>query len=159
MSLSSSQPLSITLNGDPNYNMPQNSGYGDPQYLVTPPGNVFIGKPFLEVAFLSKALASNYTMQGFKINGMPVQFYNCDAHANSYFSIFPNLYNRPPTGRTSTAGPVNDDVITKSIFPNPYIGLPQDYLMFLEFQFGGCGGYFESNSAQTTILGANIGFR
>ena len=91
-------------------------------------------------------------------------FRNCDANPNGYVAVFPNRANNPysnyhyaPDG-WGTAGPCG--CIRNNLLDYPDEALmPDDFYMFTELHFGGCGCYGQTDETSNVMLGSTLGFR
>ena len=92
-------------------------------------------------------------------------FKNCDSNPNSYFALFPNFANRSPSTYTYRTYPYPFCInLFNSLIVNPPSNgvMPQEYFVFLETHWGGCGCFAQTDSRGTSVsgtLGAAIGFR
>jgi hypothetical protein len=96
------------------------------------------------------------------VNGVNITFVNCDGNPSSYFALFPDFSgSSPSTYAFSTSFTMYDNLVA-ALKTNPsHRVIPDDYFMFFEIQFGGCGMYTQSDARQNSkgIISAAIGFR
>lgn len=138
-------PLSIQYN--------QNINYATPQNYQT-------WAPYLYLGFLPLNEARQFSVQGYKANGLDFTFGNCDTNPNSYLAFFFNVKNGQPTTYHTRccyfklmrdwidiAGPASNN-------------LPSEFFFNFEMHMGGCGGYaINGYSTLQDISGAALGMR
>ena len=89
-------------------------------------------------------------------------FHNCDANPNSYMALFPNFDDLNSNGALS--GILFEFCVnifnSMQMKPSGTI-MPQEYFMFLETHWGGCGCYAETDGRDSVAetLDVAIGFR
>lgn len=124
--------LAVSQNDHTGYTQPVNKA------IIGQSGYLFFG-------VLDSASASvKGAIQGYKSNGIPVNFTNCDANPNSYIVLFPNHDELSPS--LYHAG--NDMFLRwAKTFTKVQAGLemPYKYFFFTEMHFGGCGIYISSD--------------
>lgn len=99
-------------------------------------------------------------MYHLQVNNFTMEFTNCDTNPSSYMALFP----KQPSSSTSTSSIYysNFNNVVNSLFTATTQIIPDEYYMFLESGFGGCGWYVQSSPRDATIpqvSGAAIGFR
>ena len=127
------KPLSVAQNSDAGYTQPLNKG------TIGASGYLFVGILDAVTARVKGAL------QGYKSNGIPINFTNCDANPNSYIALFPNHDELSPR----SYHPRNDffDRWRNTFTAIPAgLEMPRKYFFFTEMHFGGCGIYSSSDS-------------
>ena len=115
----------------------------------TKPRNAFLQK-YVFLGILPKSVANKETTQGFRSNGIIVEFGNCDANPNSLFAFFPNHHHELPYGHGGTSGYENSGVAVnwrshaKAVI-NGILKMPNEFFFLTELNFGGCGCYTSSD--------------
>jgi len=145
-------PLYVGLSTNTGYNTPLNAD------------STYLGTPYLYFGFLPITSASSRRIsQGLQVNGNQISFTNCDGNPNNYFALFPNFQERTPTSYLlNNPFALFDTNLLNSFQLNPSTRvLPEQYFLFLESHFGGCGWYsqIDSRLLSKCVLGASIGFR
>jgi hypothetical protein len=96
------------------------------------------------------------------VNNVNITFVNCDGNPNSYFALFPDFSEALPSSYAfGTSFPMYDSILA-ALLPNPSRRvIPDDYFMFFEIHFGGCGLYTQADARQNPkgVISAAIGFR
>ena len=94
---------------------------------------------------------------------MAVTFEHCGGSASSYLALFPNYREVAPSKHNFNVAPGEfyDALLsaTKSV-PSGRV-LPDEYFMFFESQWGGCGTFVQSDHRPGLkgVIAASIGFR
>ena len=113
---------------------------------------------YLYLGLLDSATAKvRGAIQGYKSNGIPVNFTNCDANPNSYIVLYPNHNELSPSSYYAGNAMF---LRWKKTFVKVQSGLeiPHKYFFFTEMHFGGCGTYISSDRWGDIIASA-IGVR
>ena len=117
----------------------------------TKPQNAFM-KEFIFLGIIPASEAARRgSVQGFRSNGHPVQFTNCDANPNSYFAFMPNHKLQNPSSYHSSnliyeKIRVGVDWRSKAIpITHPDRTMPNEFFFLTELHFGGCGTYTSSD--------------
>jgi len=138
------------------FDLSSNVGYN------TPVNSAILGLPYLYVGFLPIINASNNNMQGIAANGVDITFQNCDQNPNSYIALFPNFAEINPSlyGLTDEYPFINNFFANAVANPSGRV-MPEEFFLFTEFHFGGCGCYSQTDSRLSSkcILGTTVGFR
>lgn len=133
----------------------------------TKPLNDFM-KEYIFLGILPESVARNETTQGFKSNGVIIQFDNCDKTPNSLFAFMPNRERKTlskylqfdSNSRFEERGVAVDWRSTAKNIPNPEHTMPQKFFFLTELHFGGCGCYTSSDRWSTYGFNATaIGIR
>ena len=115
----------------------------------TKPINVFMQK-YVFLGILPKSVANKKTTQGFRSNGIIVEFGNCDGNPNGYFALFPNHHHQLPSDYAEKSGFENSGIAVnwrshaKAII-NGILKMPNEFFFLTELNFGGCGCYTSSD--------------
>ncbi len=127
------KPLSVAQNSNAGYAQPINKG------TIGAAGYLFVG-------VLDAVTASvKGTLQGYKSNGIPITFTNCDGNPNSYIALFPNHDELSPSSYHVPLGFFNRWSNTFTAIPAS-LKMPRKYFFFTEMHFGGCGVYSSSDN-------------
>ena len=81
----------------------------------TKPKNAFMPK-YVFLGILPKSIANRKTTQGFRSNGIMLEFWNCDANPNSFFALFPNHHHQLPYGHGETSVYENSRIVYFDFF-------------------------------------------
>lgn len=144
--LKSCQPLSVQINSHTGFQGPKNKPMGD--YI------------FLGVTSIKHGRWKD--TQGFKSNGKHVTFLNCDANANGYFALFPNIYDITPSSYHSSNLIYERQGVAVNWRKTALVAknyLPVTFFSFTELHFGGCGTYSSSDRWRDGATGVAIGIR
>ena len=115
----------------------------------TKPKNAFMQK-YVFLGILPKSVANKKTTQGFRSNGIIVQFGNCDGNPNGYFALFPNHHHQLPSDYAEKSGFENTGIAVnwrshaKAVI-NGILKMPNEFFFLTELNFGGCGCYTSSD--------------
>ena len=115
----------------------------------TKPKNVFMQK-YVFLGILPKSIANKNTTQGFRSNGIMLEFWNCDANPNSFFALFPNHHHQLPSDYAEKSGfeskgiAVNWRSHAKAVTSGS-LKMPNEFFFLAELHFGGCGCYTSSD--------------
>jgi hypothetical protein len=144
-------------------------GYGRPYnaygYFRIPSASYIGSDQFIYFAFLPERPQRN--VLGIKVNGVDVTYQHCDNVMASHFAFFPNFKERPPviTGLSEVAinapTPFHQSLLNNTRQTPSFRGLPEQFFMFTEIHFGGCGVYTDSFALlrQNGVSGMAMGFR
>ncbi|PFX12245.1 hypothetical protein AWC38_SpisGene23828 [Stylophora pistillata] len=116
----------------------------------TQPKNEFM-KEYIFLGILPNLVANKKTYQGFRSNGIKLQFKNCDGNPNSYFAFFPNRYNQPPHGHHSGTSVYENSGLAANwrSHAKPVtsggLKMPNKFFFMTELHLGGCGCYTSSD--------------
>ena len=115
----------------------------------TKPKNVFMQK-YVFLGILPKSIANKNTTQGFKSNGIMLEFWNCDANPNSFFALFPNHHHQLPYGHGKTSVYENSGIAVNwrshaKAVTSGSLKMPNKFFFLTELHFGGCGCYTSSD--------------
>ena len=115
----------------------------------TEPKNVFMQK-YVFLGILPKSIANKKTTQGFRSNGIIVEFGNCDANPNSFFALFPNHHHQLPYGHGETSVYENSGIAVNwrshaKAVSSDSLKMPNKFFFLTELHFGGCGCYTSSD--------------
>ncbi|XP_022810313.1 uncharacterized protein LOC111347326 [Stylophora pistillata] len=115
----------------------------------TQPKNEFM-KEYIFLGILPKSVADKKTFQGFRSNGIRLQFKNCDGNPNSYFAFFPNRYHQPPHDHSKTSVYENKGLaVNWRSHAKPVtsggLKMPNRFFFLTELHFGGCGCWTSSD--------------
>ena len=115
----------------------------------TKPKNAFMQK-YIFFGILPKSMANKKTTQGFRSNGIIVQFGNCDANPNSFFALFPNHHHQLPYGHGETSVFENSGIAVNwrshaKAVSSGSLKMPNKFFFLTELHFGGCGCYTSSD--------------
>ena len=115
----------------------------------TKPENHFMSDYFF-LGIIPAAKARGRGTQGFKSNGRTIQFRNCDANPNSFFTFIPNHKLQTPSGYHPNlvyerSGVAVNWRSTAIPITNPDRMMPNQFFFLTELHFGGCGCYTSSN--------------
>ena len=127
------KPLFVSQNSDVGYTQPVN------KRTMGATGYLFVGILDAATARVKGAV------QGYKSNGVPIDFTNCDANPNSYIALFPNHDELSPSSYHVPLGFFNRWRNTFKPIPAG-LEMPRKYFFFTEMHFGGCGVYSSSNN-------------
>ncbi|XP_013397226.1 uncharacterized protein LOC106164020 isoform X4 [Lingula anatina] len=141
-----STPLSVQINSHLGYTNPVNRAMG----------------PKLFLGFLPANIANNpsFKFQGIRSNGRAITFNYCGSNPASYFALFPNHREVPPSSYGGSGIGANFyGAWLNSAKPVPSgRTMANEFFFFTELHFGGCGAYTSSDKwARST--GVAIGFR
>ena len=115
----------------------------------TKPKNVFMQK-YVFLGILPKSIANKNTTQGFRSNGIMLEFWNCDANPNSFFALFPNHHHQLPSNYAENSGFENEGIAVNwrshaKAVSSGSLKMPNKFFFLTELHFGGCGCYTSSN--------------
>lgn len=123
----------------------------------SPVNNVIIGDPFLYFGFLPNSYSTTKQVQGLQVNGFRAAYNHCNDVAASHIALFPNFKEIAPG--TSYYPDLVYTYLMSNLRLNPSGRvMPNDFFMFAEIHFGGCGCYVQTNQ-MPNVLGFAIGFR
>ena len=117
----------------------------------TAPMNAKFMKKYILLGILPKSVAKNNITQGFKSNGVNIEFFNCDANPNSLFAFLPNHNHRAAHQYLSSKGGFEKKGVavkwrSEGIpITNPDRKMPRKFFFLTELHFGGCGCYTSSD--------------
>lgn len=140
------QPLSVQINGHYGYQSQKNKHMG----------------PYFYFGVTSINNGRRRNTQGFKSNGRPVTFRNCDGNPNGYFALFPNIYDRKPSSYHSSNLVYERQGLAVDWRNTALVAranLPASFFYFTEIHFGGCGTYTSSDRWRDGATGVAIGIR
>ena len=146
LSQNSLVPLTIGLNN--------NSNFPDPVNKAVIPG------PYLFFGFLPRNIANQKgSVQGMNVSNVANTFTNCDGNPNSHIALFPNFKEITPSAYLSgVSWPFCDAIFSgHQLNPSRRV-MPDEYFMFGELHFGGCG-CFSYPDRHPGVLSTAIGFR
>ena len=93
----------------------------------------------LFVQFVPKTYGG-IVVNGLKVNGKNLNFTNCDWHINSYISVYPfGAESESDWSGDIRMSDLADRMITAAEDVPQSAQIPEDYIMFLQMVFGGCG--------------------
>lgn len=122
------------------------------------PVNLKLGLPYLYVSFLPASIASSMpATNGFNVNGFRNAFKPCDRNPSSQITLFPNFKEAEFSRYHVSAATCNNLISRLAQNPSGRV-MPQDYFMFAEMHFGGCGCYDDTRRLPA-VMGYSIGFR
>ena len=115
----------------------------------TKPKNAFMQK-YAFLGILPKTVANKKTTQGFRSNGIIVEFWNCDGNPNSLFAFIPNHHHQLPYGHGGTSVFENSGIAVNwrshaKAVTNGGPKTPKEFFFLTELHFGGCGCYTSSD--------------
>ena len=116
----------------------------------TQPRNNFM-KEYIFFGIIPASAARNKNSQGFKSNGHPIKFKNCDSNPNSLFTFLPNHDLQTPSDYSGSNLRYEKDGVavdwrSKAIpITNPDRMMPNKFFFLTELHFGGCGCYTSSD--------------
>ena len=115
----------------------------------TKPENAFMQK-YVFLGILPKSVANKKTTQGFRSNGIILEFGNCDANPNSLFAFIPNHHHQLPYGHGGTSVFENSGIAVNwrshaKAVTNGGPKTPNEFFFLTELHFGGCGCYTSSD--------------
>jgi hypothetical protein len=113
---------------------------------------------YLFFGFIPMTVASAKTTQGISVNDEPVTFSNCDANGNSHFVLSPNFAEIEPTNTGTTTATCKKFFTLGTQNPSGRM-MSQEFFMFAEMHFGGCGCLTTTNTVESSVLATSIGFR
>jgi hypothetical protein len=93
------------------------------------------------------------------VNNASISFQNCDNNAASYIALFPNPLHKSSTANANTYYDMVRNVINALVATSQLV--PNEYFMFMEIGFGGCGCYAQTDGGISVpdVAGTAMGFR
>ena len=113
---------------------------------------------YLYFGFLPLSVADAKTKQGLTINGQDNTVDNCGGNGSSYLVLSPNFEERA-LNHTGSTRPFCQNIFTKGTRNPSGRLMPQDFFMFAEMGFGGCGCLTTTNNVEPSVVSVAIGFR
>ena len=105
---------------------------------------------YVFLGILPKTVANKKTTQGFRSNGIIVEFWNCDGNPNSLFAFIQNHHHQLPYGHGETSVYENSGIAVNwrshaKAVTNGGPKTPNEFFFLTELHFGGCGCYTSSD--------------